>query len=108
MKTLRLLGSFLTHTARVIEQGLPAFFWFTEEDARILLSAYGFRTPEIDHFQDSRPDEDEESTASPRKARRDSPLASAYGQILLGVHPELTSVTFSTASRKHLRRQRQV
>lgn len=61
MKTVWLLGSFLNHTAQVIGQGFLALFQFTEEDARILGSAYGFHAPEIERFQDSRPEEDEEN-----------------------------------------------
>jgi hypothetical protein len=108
MKTVQPIGSFLTHTALVIWQGFLAFFRFTEEDVRILLSAYGYHAPEIDQFQDSRLDEGGKSAVTPQKVRRHSPLGPAHGQILLGVHPEVTSMTFSTASRKHLRRQRQV
>jgi hypothetical protein len=108
MKTVRLLRSFLTHIARVMEQGFLAFFRFTEEDAIILASAYGYHPPKIDHLQDSPDNENEEDADTPRRVRRHSRLAPGSGQILLGVPPELASVSFSTASRKHLRRQREV
>ena len=98
MKTIRLLGSFLTHTARVIEQNLLALFRFTEEDARISLSAYGIHEAQTDHLKNTRPDEDEDNAATPQKVRRYSRLAPAHGPILLGVHPELASVGYNTAS----------
>jgi hypothetical protein len=57
------LGSLLASTMQAIGAGLRAFFTFSERDARILASAYGFPPPEIEDLQDSRPYE--------KKAERD-------------------------------------
>jgi hypothetical protein len=104
MKTFRLLGTFLINTARVIGQGFVAFFMFTEEDVKILLSAYGYHTPEVDRFHDGRSHENEKSAATPRRMKHDSALGPGDEQILLGVHPELTSMTVSNAPREQVRR----
>jgi hypothetical protein len=49
------LGSLLASTMQAIGAGFRAFFTFSERDARILASAYGFPPPEIEDLQDSRP-----------------------------------------------------
>jgi hypothetical protein len=49
------LGSLLANTMQAIGAGFRAFFTFSERDARILASAYGFPPPEIEDLQDSRP-----------------------------------------------------
>ena len=54
MKTVRILGSFLARIIGKTEDGLLAFLRFTEEDASILLSAYGFHAPEIERLEKSR------------------------------------------------------
>jgi hypothetical protein len=90
---------------RVTGESLVAFFRFIEEDARILLSAYGFHAAEIERLQENRSEEKGRNGSPPRAARYPL-LAPPYGPIPLGLHPELVSITFGTASRRHLYRPR--
>jgi hypothetical protein len=103
---VRVLGLFLGGAIRGIGEGFLAFFRFTEEDARILLSAYGFHAAEIERLQEERSDE-KGRKGIPQRAAHSPLLAPSYGPIPLGLHPELVGITFGTASRRHLYRPRQ-
>ena len=105
MRTVRLLGSFLAGATRAIGEGFLAFFRFTEEDANILLSAYGFHAAEIERLE-KRASDEKGKNAIPPRPKRYPLLARSYGPIPLGLHPEFVSITFGTAPRKHLRRSR--
>jgi hypothetical protein len=86
-----------------IGEGLLAFFRFTEQDARILLSAYGFHAAEIEHLEKSGSDEKGKKAVAPR-AKRYPLLSPPYGPIPLGLHPEFVGIIFGNASRRHLHR----
>ena len=96
------LGSLLASTMQAIGAGLRAFFTFSERDARILASAYGFPPPEMEDLQDSRPYENASTVSIPRKMKLPQRLTPPYGQIPLGMHPELIGLTLGEPLRKRL------
>jgi hypothetical protein len=87
---------------QAIETGFRAYFMFSERDARILASAYGFPPPEIEDLQDSRPSENESTVSFPRKTKLPQRLTPPYRPIPLDVHPELSDLTLGAALRKRL------
>jgi hypothetical protein len=105
LNPVRVLGFFLGGAIRAAGEGFLAFFRFTEEDARILLSAYGFHAAEIERLQENRSDEKGKKGIHPRVAHYPM-LAPSYGPIPLGLHPEFVGIFFGTASRRHLYRPR--
>ena len=100
MKTVLLLASYLARVPRAMGEGLLAFFRFTEEDALVLLSAYGFHAAEIERLQKSGSDENGKNRI-PLSAKRYPLPAPSYGPIPLGLHFELVGIIFGTASRRH-------
>ena len=95
-------GSLLASTMQAIGAGFRAFFTFSERDARILASAYGFPPPEMEDLQDSRPYENASTVSIPRKMKLPQRLTPPYGQIPLGMHPELIGLTLGEPLRKRL------
>jgi hypothetical protein len=96
------LGSLLASSMQAIGAGIRAFFTFSERDARILASAYGFPPPEIEDLQDSRAYENASTVSIPRKMKLPQRLNPPYGPIPLGMHPELVDLTLGAALRKRL------
>ena len=100
MKTF--LRSSFASILQVIQAGFRAYFTFSERDARILASAYGFPPPEIEDLQDGRPYENAGTVSIPGKMMLPQRLAPPYPPILPGMHPELTKLTLDVALRKRL------
>jgi hypothetical protein len=98
MKTF--LGSLLASTMQAIETGFRAYFIFSERDARMLASTYGFPSAEAEDLQDSRPSEDANTVNIPRKMKPPQWLTPPYPPIPLGMHPELIGLTLGAALRK--------
>jgi hypothetical protein len=103
MKTVLLLASFLARVSRAMGESLVAFFRFTEEDALVLLSAYGFHAAEIERLQKSGSEENGKSRI-PLSVKRYPLPAPSYGPIPLGLHFEFVVIIFGTASKRHLHR----
>jgi hypothetical protein len=100
MKTF--LGSLVASTIQALGVGIRTYFMFSERDARILASAYGFPPPQIEELQDGRPYENASTVSIPGKMMLLQRLAPSCRPILLGIHPELIDLTLSTVLRKRL------
>ena len=87
---------------QAIETGFRAYFTFSERDARILASAYGFPHPEIEDLQYSRASDNESTVSIPRKMKFPQRLTPAYRPIPPGVDPELIDLTLGAALRERL------
>jgi hypothetical protein len=87
---------------QAIETGFRAYFTFSERDARILASAYGFPHPEIEGLQDSRPYENVSTVSIPPKMKLPQRLTSPYRPVPLGMDPELIELTLGADLRKRL------
>jgi hypothetical protein len=87
---------------QAIGAGYRAFFTFSERDARILASAYGFPPPEIEDWQDSRPWENISTVSISREMKPPQRLTPPYRPIPLGMHPEIIGLTLGAALRKRL------
>jgi hypothetical protein len=96
------LGSLLASTMQAIETGFRAYFTFSERDARILASAYGFPHPEIEDLQDSRLSENVSTVSIPPKMKLPQRLTRHYRPIPPGIDPELIDLTLGAALRKRL------
>ena len=100
MKTV--LRSIFAGALQAIQAGFRAYFTFSERDARILASAYGFPPPEIEDLRDGRPYENAGRVSMPGKMMLSQRLAPPYPPILPGMHPELTNLSVGVALRKRL------
>jgi hypothetical protein len=98
MKTI--FGSLLASTMKAIETGFRTYFIFSERDARILASAYGFPSPAIEDAQDTRPYEAASTVSIVGKMKLPQRLTPPYGPIPLGMHPELMGLTLGAVWRK--------
>ena len=95
-------GSLLASTMQAIETGFRAYFTFSERDARILASAYGFPHPEIEDLPDSRPPENESTVSIPSKMKLPQRLTPPYRPVPPGMDPELIDLTLGAVLRKRL------
>jgi hypothetical protein len=100
MKTF--LGSLLASIMQAMETGFGAYFVLSERDARILASAYGFPSPEIEDAQDNRPCKNASTRSIPRRMKLPQQLTPPYCPIPLGMHPELIGLTLGADLRKRL------
>ncbi|MGA8482281.1 MAG: hypothetical protein WB696_30285 [Chthoniobacterales bacterium] len=80
---------FLTAVGGIVRDFLSFFRGFNEDDARALLSAYGFCAFEVDHLQNNRPNEEIEVNGNFADARRFKHVDRFPGPIPVGVHPDL-------------------
>jgi hypothetical protein len=80
------------------------FFSFTEADARVLLSAYGFGPVEIDDGESDRPDQAKH--LSRRQLSKLPRTDQALGPISIGVHPHIIWRTGRSLPLEHAVRRR--
>ena len=98
---------FLTAVRDIIRDFLSFFRGFNEDDARALLSAYGFCAFEMDHLQNDRTNEQSEASVSEASenfdgARQSKSIDRFPGPIPIGVHPDLlTRMKRRNPSRNH-------
>jgi hypothetical protein len=101
MKTARLLNAFFLNSVRDIVRNVLAFFRaFTEEDVCALLSAYGFHALEIARLQNDRLNEQKEASGNLVGLSSGKWKGQLPGPIPIGVHPDFTQGSWTTASRK--------
>jgi len=79
----------LTAVRGIVRDFLSFFRGFNEDDARALLSAYGFCAFEVDHLQNNRPNEQSEVSRNSGDGRRSKYIDHFPGPIPVGVHPDL-------------------
>jgi hypothetical protein len=98
---------FLTAVRDIVRDFLSFFRGFNEDDARALLSAYGFCAFEVDHLQNDRTNEQSEASVSEASenfggARQSKSIDRFPGPIPIGVHPDLlTRMKRRNPSRNH-------
>src|SRR5258707_15037750 len=80
---------FLTAVRDIVRDFLSFFRGFNEDDARALLSAYGFCAFEVDHLHNNRPNEQSEVSRNSGDGRRSKYIDHFPGPIPVGVHPDL-------------------
>src|ERR1700740_473210 len=84
---------FLTAVRDIIRDYLSFFRGFNEDDARALLSAYGFCAFEVDHLQNDRTNEQSEASGNSGAPRQSKSIDRFPGPIPIGVDPELFTRT---------------
>src|SRR5260221_6370765 len=82
---------FLTAVRGIVRDFLSFFRGFNEDDARALLSAYGFCAFEVDHLQNNGPNEESEVSRNFADARRSKHVDRFPGAIPVRVHSELVT-----------------
>jgi hypothetical protein len=87
MKTMHQFKSCLLIFVRSIVQKFLAFFRFTEADASVLLSAYGFYVVESDRLQNNHLNEPKEGSEGMGELSHCQRAAEPPAPILIGVHP---------------------
>ena len=93
---------FLTAVRDIVRDFLSFFRGFNEDDARALLSAYGFCAFEVDHLQNNRPNEQSEASGKSGAPRQSKYVDRFPGPIPIGVHPDLlTRIKRRNPSRNH-------
>jgi len=80
---------FLAAVGGIVRDFLSFFRGFNEDDARALLSAYGFCAFEVDHLQNNRPNKESEVSGNFADGRRSKHVDRFPGPIPVGVHPDL-------------------
>src|ERR1700757_1495755 len=104
--TLSPLKSFvqdiLTAVREIVRDFLSFFRGFNQDDARALLSAYGFCAFEVDHLQNNRPNEQSGASRNSGASRQSKYIDHFPGPIPIGVHPDLlTRIKRRNRSRNH-------
>jgi hypothetical protein len=84
---------FLTAVRDIVRDFLSFFRGFNEDDARALLSAYGFCAFEVDHLQNDRTNEQSEASGNSGAPRQSKSIDRFPGPIPIGVHPDLLTRT---------------
>jgi len=93
---------FLTAVRDIVRDFLSFFRGFNEDDARALLSAYGFCAFEVDHLENNHPNEQSEAGGNFGAARHSKYIDRFPGPIPVGVHPDiLTRTKRRNPSRNH-------
>jgi hypothetical protein len=93
---------FLTAVRDIVRDFRSFFRGCNEDDARALLSAYGFCAFEVDHLQNNRPNEQSEASGKSGAPRQSKYVDRFPGPIPIGVHPDLlTRIKRRNPSRNH-------
>lgn len=93
---------FLTAVRDIVRDFLSFFRGFNQDDARALLSAYGFCAFEVDHLQNDRTNEQSEASENSGAPRQSKSIDRFPGPIPIGVHPDLlTRIKRRNPSRNH-------
>ena len=93
---------FLTAVRDIVRDFLSFFRGFNEDDARALLSAYGFCAFEVDHLHNDRANEQSEASGNSGSLSESKSIDRFPGPIPIGVHPDLlTRIKRRNPSRNH-------
>jgi len=93
---------FLTAVRDIVRDFLSFFRGFNEDDARALLSAYGFCAFEVDHLHNNRTNEQSEASRNSGSPSESKSIDRFPGPIPIGVHPDLlTRMKRRNPSRNH-------
>jgi hypothetical protein len=93
---------FLTAVRDIVRDFLSFFRGFNQDDARALLSAYGFCAFEVDHLHNDRTNEQSEASSNSGSPSESKSMDRFPGPIPIGVHPDLlTRMKRRNPSRNH-------
>jgi hypothetical protein len=93
---------FLTAVRDIVRDFLSFFRGFNEDDARALLSAYGYCAFEVDHLHNDRTNEQSEASGNSGSPSESKSMDRFPGPIPIGVHPDLlTRMKRRNPSRNH-------